>query len=103
MTKRGEYILALSQALVGAIYDSVRAVTIKIDNQDILVRLYLDKIPDEDDDEELSCIMAEFMSSFAHSEFETLKWECTFSTGRLNNLKDPDETFVFLRKEALMG
>ncbi|WP_040508830.1 hypothetical protein [Leptospira wolffii] len=94
--------MALNQSLIGTIYDSIRAVTIRIVDHDVLVRSYLDKIPDADDEEELSSIMAEFMSFFKYNEFESLKWECKYSKGRLNNLEDPDEIFVFLRKEATM-
>ena len=92
--------VALQIALLGEIYQAIRAVVFEYTPQknEFILRYYLDRQPVEDDFESISEVMAEFIANFNYSTFENLKEECEFSELPKSKL-EPLSGFVYLRKE----
>ena len=96
-----EAIIASTRiALWGVIYPAIRQIAIKYDPKEklILLRYYLDRPPREIDYEEASSVMAEIISNFDVSNFQTVKEECIYSTAPQNKL-DPLDGILYARRE----
>ncbi|MDT3738234.1 MAG: colicin [Candidatus Kapabacteria bacterium] len=102
MITRSEIMLSLQDALIGEIYNNIRAIVFDYneDNKTFLLRFYLDKEPDEDDFESVSIVMSEFISHFKFSEFNTINEECLYSKLQLSEL-EPLSGVVYARKELM--
>jgi hypothetical protein len=92
--------VALQISLLGEVYADVRAVAYSYDSNRkfFLIRFYLNRTPTEDDYENVSIVMTEFISHFKHSEFDEIKEECLYSNLPKSAL-DALDGFVYSRKE----
>lgn len=96
--------LALQSSLIGEIYPEIKAVvySYNVEEKIFLLRYYLDREPIEEDYENISEVMAEFISHFKFSTFEKLKEECSYSSSKQKESElDPLDGFVYLRKKNL--
>ena len=100
MITRTEILLALQDALVCEIYCSIREIVFKydIDKNSFLLRFYLDREVVEEDTENISNVMAEFISHFKYSEFDEILEECIYSSIPQSKL-DTLSGVVYARKE----
>lgn len=100
MITRSDILLSLQDALIGEIYNNIRAIVFDYNevNKSFLLRFYLDKVPDEDDFENVSNVMGEFISHFKFSEFNIIYEECLFSKLQLSELEQLSG-IVYARKE----
>ncbi len=91
---------AMQTSLLGEVYPEIRAVAFAYDGikKSVLIRYYLNREPTEDDYENVSEVMAEFISNFKHSEFDELKEECQYSNLPKSELA-PLDGFVYSKKE----
>ena len=94
--------LAMQTSLLGEVYSEIRAIAYAYDDEkkSFLIRYYLNREPTEDDYENVSEVMTEFISHFKHSEFDKLKEECQFSTLPQSKL-DSLDGFIYLKKEMI--
>jgi len=99
--KREEILLALQSSLLGEVYQSVRAVVFKYDPdlKHFILRYYLDKVPDKNDNESIGNVVAEFISNFKYSDFNKVEEECIYSDKSISEL-DIMDGIVYCRKEC---
>lgn len=92
--------IALQTALLGEIYQDIRAIAFAYNNvtKSFLLRFYMSHKPTDEDYENISGVMTEFISNFKYSDFKKLKEECKYSTSSKSKL-DPLDGFVYYRKE----
>lgn len=100
MLNREEILLSLQRALWGEVYPKIRMIVYDYQQKerDFLLRYYLDQEPTEDDYENLGIVIAEFISDFKFSEFNTIKEECVFSNLPIGELETLSGV-VYARKE----
>jgi hypothetical protein len=92
---RNRLLLSTQRALLGKIYPSIRAIAIGFNELDnLIIKMYLDKSPNEDDYEELSDITGEILADI---EFNNVKELCEYSESKID-LGGLD-AFVYMRKE----
>ena len=98
--KREEILLALQSSLLGEIYAEIRLIVFKYnsDNRQFMLRYYLDREPTEEDYENLSVVITEFISNFKYSEFDGVSSECIYSKSPISELETLDG-IVYCRKE----
>ena len=87
-------------ALLGAIYPSIRAIAIgyDVDRKRLLMRWYLDRLPNDDDFEEMEIVACEFGSSGPELNIKTFDIECVHSKDFIRDM-DPLDGFLYHRKE----
>lgn len=92
--------LALQSALLGEVYEGIRAIAFKYnpDTKYFKLRYYLNRKPTEDDNNSIGNVMAEFISNFKHTEFDKIDEECIYFQKPISEL-DPMDGIVFCRKE----
>ena len=93
--------VALQISLLGEVYPDVRAIAYSYnsDRKFFLIRFYLNREPTEDDYENVSVVMTEFISHFRYSEFDEIKEECMYSNLPKAAL-DALDGFVYSSKES---
>lgn len=98
--KREQILLSLQSALLGEIYNSIRAIVFKYEanNRYFLLRYYLDREPNDDDFENVEIVITEFISNFKFTDFNKTKAECKHTTLPLSHL-DIMDGIVYCRKE----
>lgn len=88
--------LSIQRALLGMVYPSIRAIAVGSEGtKKLKIIYYLDRIPNDDDYENISEVSTEVCADIAFSEVEEL---CIFSLesfSQLDNLK----AWVYSRKE----
>jgi hypothetical protein len=84
------------RAMLGAIYPEIRGIAVGFDGlKKLTIKMYLDRIPNEEDHEELSDISAGILGDI---DFDSVEEICEYNNEkpiRLNGL----DFFVYLRKE----
>jgi hypothetical protein len=100
MINKKDIILTLNHVLGGQIYNDIRAIVYSYskDDKHFLLRYYLSRHPNDDDFENISIVMAEFISHYPYSYFESIKEECIYSDLPIGELDDLDG-YVYVRKE----
>ena len=88
-------LLSAQRAILGEIYVEIRAIAIGFDSKKLTVICYLDRIPIEDDYENLSNIVGQIVADI---DFETVEEKCVFSQDLLSKL-DSLDSFIYARKE----
>ncbi|MCC3158863.1 hypothetical protein LJ737_16590 [Hymenobacter sp. 15J16-1T3B] len=98
---RTDILLAIQNALLGEVEQHLRAVAFDYSASIKYIKLYfyLDRMPNEEDEEWATNVMTEFLASFSFKDFDTAQAECLFSNSK-NNMLNPFSGFAFLRKEA---
>jgi hypothetical protein len=93
---RSRVLLSAQKALLGAIYPEIRAIAIGFDDLERLtIKMFLDRIPNDDDYEALSDISGEILGDI---EFNSVEELCEYTIEKpipLNGL----DAFVYSRKE----
>jgi hypothetical protein len=88
-------LISAQRALLGAIYPEIRAIAVGFDgSKELTIKMYLDRMPNEMDYEELSDISAQILGDVEFTKVEEL---CEYHEGKisLGNL----DFFVYMRKE----
>lgn len=88
--------LSGQRALLGMIYPAIRAISVGITEKKLFIKCYLDRPPNDDDYENLSCIAGEILSDF--SNLNEVQEICEFNLNPTNNL-DRLMGFLYFRKE----
>ncbi len=79
------------------IYPAIRGISISFEGlQDVTLVCFLDRPPNEDDYDNLSCIVCEIVSDV---EFESVKEDCVYTTQPLPQISDSG-IWVYRRQEA---
>jgi hypothetical protein len=92
---RNRLLLSAQRALLGKIYPSIRAIAVGFNELgNLMIKMYLDQSPNEDDYEELSDITGEILADI---EFNNVEELCEFSESKID-LGGLD-AFVYMRKE----
>lgn len=88
------------RALLGQIYPKIRAIAVGLSkNKELLVRMYLDDIPTQEDEENLSIIVTNVLADISDNEvINKVKEECLQSKSPPRDL-DPLGGFIYARKE----
>jgi len=91
--------IALQISLLGEIYHEIRAIAFAYNNvtKSFLLRFYMSHKPTDEDYENVSDVMTEFISNFKYSDFKELKEECKYANSK--SKLDPLDGFVYSRKE----
>lgn len=93
-------MLSMQRALLGAIYPSIRMITIGYDKElkNFTIRYYLDREPNEDDRDKISCVMAEVIGDYKFDTFNNIFEECIYSNDSLSKLEVLN-VIVYAREE----
>lgn len=95
-----QIMLALQEALLGEIYNNIRAIAFKYDPQNKLfvLRYYLDREPIRDDYDNIGAVLAEFLACFKYSDFDHIRQECVYTNSLISQI-DVMDGIVYCRKE----
>jgi hypothetical protein len=88
-------LLSAQRAILGEIYAEIRAIAVGFDSKKLTIICYLDRMPIEDDYENLSNISGQILADI---DFETVEEKCVFSKDLLSEL-DSLDSFIYARKE----
>ncbi|WP_418264583.1 hypothetical protein [Flavobacterium faecale] len=88
-------LLSAQRAILGEIYVEIRAIAIGFDSKKLTIICYLDRMPIEDDYENLSNIAGQILADI---DFETVEERCVFSNDLFSKL-DSLDSFIYARKE----
>lgn len=92
---RARVLLSAQRALLGSIYPDIRAIAIGFNGlNNLTIKMYLDRLPTENDYEELGGISEEILADI---EFKNIEEICEFSNTKIH-LHGLD-AFVYMRKE----
>ena len=93
---RTKLLLSMQRALIGMIYQSIRAIKVEFFNLDLLkVTVYLDRMPIGFDYENLSDITGEILADI---EFKKTEEMCLYSKDSKLDIKN-ESIWVYMRKE----
>lgn len=92
--------LWFQRALLGEIYPAIRAIAVSFsESRALVVRIYLDREPTQEDRERAACVMTEILANTSgNDEIRSAEEECLHSGTRLCEL-DPLDGFVYARRE----
>ena len=92
--------LWFQRALLGEIYPAIRAIAVSFsESRALVVRIYLDREPTQEDRESAACVMTEILANTSsNDEIRSAEEECLLSGTRLCEL-DPLDGFVYARRE----
>jgi predicted glycoside hydrolase/deacetylase ChbG (UPF0249 family) len=87
------------RALLGEIYPNVRKIVASLsENNELLVRYYLDREPNESDYESIETLQTELSAMTTRQEIRTSNGECVYSNLPSGKL-DPLQGIIFSRKD----
>jgi hypothetical protein len=95
-----QIMLALQEAMLGEIYNNIRAIVFKYDpkNKLFILRYYLDREPIMDDYDNIGIVIAEFLAYFKYSDFDHISQECIYTDNLISQI-DVMDGIVYCRKE----
>ena len=87
-------------ALIGEIYPEIRAIVVGFSEEnELLIRYYLDREPIEDDYDSVDMLISEVLANTSSaSEITYYKGECIFSKEHMSELNQLDE-LIYARRE----
>ena len=90
----------LCAALIGEIYPEIRVIAVRFsEDNELLVRYYLDREPTEDDYDSVNLLISEVLAQTSSASNITYqKAECVFSQGHMRELNQLDE-IIYARRE----
>jgi hypothetical protein len=93
-------ILWIWQALLGEIYPSIRAIAVSFSREKVLhLRMYLEREPNEDDVENLSCIVTTILANTSsNDQIKEVIDECMHSKLKLGEI-DVLGGLIYARRE----
>ena len=89
--------LALSDGLIGEIYPAIRAVAVQLNDQELIIRYYLDRAPEEFDFDSLKTVCTNLYSATSE-KVPQIKIEATHGVGPWKD-EDALDGFVYVRRE----
>ncbi|MFH0895098.1 MAG: hypothetical protein V2A54_11750 [Bacteroidota bacterium] len=92
--------IKLQFALLGEVYNEIVAIAYKYEKTTklFLLRYYMEREPNDEDRENLSCVMSEFIANYDNIVFNEIKEEC-IKIDLAQSKVDPLDGLVYLKKQ----
>ena len=91
--------VCFQRALLGTVYPNIRKIAVSLSkDKELFVRYYLDREPNEDDNEIVEVLLVEIGSFTTRDEVKTANFECVFSSEPKSKL-DSLQGVVYSRME----
>lgn len=85
-------------ALLGEIYQNIRAIAVQYDNKDLVIKYYLDRIPEDFDYESIEVVATHLDSMLPTELVHKLDVECVKFEGNISQMPSLNG-FVYARRE----
>lgn len=89
-------LISAQRALLGMIHPSIRAISIGFTENTLTIIYYLDRVPIDEDYENISVVVSEIMADI---DFSKIEEKCVFTKKPLSTLENVSD-WVYIRQES---